>query len=349
MIEGGTREEHKHQRAALGSLQSLTVQPRTRERYNRALEGFWAFLREEQREVPTSHSGLDVLLQHYIEHLWSEGFGRAQASDTVAALQDAQPHVKGHLRGTWRLLKAWSMNELPNRAPPLPEEALHMMVGYAISQKEFLFAVSLLVGFYGTLRTGEILNLKSSDVSMHTARGPAVISLGLTKGGKRHGAAESVSLTVEEPLRWLFAWTRDSSARKELCPSPSQWRKLFNSTTEALGFAELAFRPYSLRRGGATWWFQRWGSLDRLLVYGRWQAVKTARTYVDSGLAALAQMRLPRSSQNKSYLLQFLNSKQHVIPSLEPALKKGRAGGGGKKAKNKAKDRKTRVKRVIFA
>ena len=222
MIEGGTKEERKRQRAALGSLQSLTVQPRTRDRYNRALEGFWSFLREEGRQIPMSHSGLDVLLQQYIEDVWSEGHGRAQASDTVAALQDAQPQVKGHLHGTWRLLKAWSVNEIPNRPSPLPEEALHMMVGSAITQHEYLFAVSLLVGFYGTLRTGEILSMKSSDVSMHTAQGPAVISLGLTKGGKRQGASESVSLTVEEPLRWLYAWTRDSSARKELCPSPSQ-------------------------------------------------------------------------------------------------------------------------------
>ena len=214
LIEGGSREERKRQGAALGSLQSLTVQPRTRERYNKALEGFWAFLREEQRQAPVSHSGLDVLLQQYIEHLWSEGYGRAQASDTVAALQDAQPQVKGNLRGTWRLLKAWSMNEVPNRAPPLPEEALHMMVGFALFKQEYLFAISLLVGFYATLRTGEILNLKSSDVSIHTAQGPAVICLGLTKGGKRQGASESVSLTVEELLRWLFAWTRDSSARK---------------------------------------------------------------------------------------------------------------------------------------
>ena len=156
MIEGGTKEERKRQRAALGSLQSLTVQPRTRDRYNRALEGFWSFLREEGHQIPMSHSGLGVLLQQYIEHLWSEGHGRAQASDTVAALQDAQPQVKGHLRGTWRLLKAWSMNEIPNRAPPLPEEAVHMMVGFAITQREYLFAVSLLVGFYGTLRAGEI-------------------------------------------------------------------------------------------------------------------------------------------------------------------------------------------------
>ena len=66
-------------------------------------------------------------------------YGRAQASDTVAALQDAQPQVKGHLRGTWRLLKAWSVNEIPNRAPPLPEEALQMMVGYAFFKEQYKF------------------------------------------------------------------------------------------------------------------------------------------------------------------------------------------------------------------
>ena len=77
MLEGGSREERKKQRAEMGSLHSLTVQPRTRERYNRALEGFWAFLRDEGRAVPYNHADLDLLLQQYIEHLWTEGFGRA--------------------------------------------------------------------------------------------------------------------------------------------------------------------------------------------------------------------------------------------------------------------------------
>ena len=49
------------------------------------------------------------------------------------------------------------MNEVPNRAPPLPEEALQMMVGYSFFKEQYKFG--LLVGFYGTLRTGEILSL----------------------------------------------------------------------------------------------------------------------------------------------------------------------------------------------
>lgn len=88
-VEGCTQEEWKRRRA---ELQSLTVQPGPYE------------------------------LDH-VEHLWSEGFGRALAADTVAGIQDAQPNVRKQLPATWRLLKAWSVNEVPSRAPPLPEDA----------------------------------------------------------------------------------------------------------------------------------------------------------------------------------------------------------------------------------
>ena len=49
---------------------------------------------------------------------------------------------------------------MPNREPPLPEEPLHMMVGHATFKQEHLFALSLLVGFYATPRTGEILGIR---------------------------------------------------------------------------------------------------------------------------------------------------------------------------------------------
>lgn len=171
-VEGSAQEERKRRRAALGSLHSLTVQPKTRDRYN--LEQFWAFLRTEGMRVPHDPTELDGVLCCYIEHLWSEGFGRALASDTVAGLQDAQPSVRKKLPATWRLLKAWSVNEVPCRAPPLPEDALLTMVGYALFKREFEFGLSLLLGFYGVLRTGETLTVRSSDVSVDSPRGPAV-------------------------------------------------------------------------------------------------------------------------------------------------------------------------------
>ena len=335
-VEGCSQAERKKRRAELGSLQSLTVQPKTRVRYEKALEQFWAFLRHEGLAFPRGTHELDRLLSVYVEHLWSEGYGRALAADTVAGVQDAQPNVRKQLPSTWRLLKAWNVNDIPSRTPPLPEEALQTMVGYAIFKKEYQFAISLLVGFYGVLRTGELLGLTSAGISVSSERGPAVIALGYTKGGQRQGAAESVSLTSEQVIRWLHRWTLDVSHQTPLCSKAPQWRKMFNDTLVAVGFDTFDFRPYSLRRGGATHWFKKWGSLDRLLLYGRWQNARTARTYVNDGLAVLASMHLPWTPINRRFRLIFQNSCRTPVPSLEQALK-SRPGGRGKSSKDKGK------------
>ena len=50
------------------------------------------------------------------------------------------------------------------------------------------FGLSLLVAFYGMLRTGELFGLDSSKISMNGPTQPAIISLGFTKAGQRQGA-----------------------------------------------------------------------------------------------------------------------------------------------------------------
>ena len=346
-VEGRTAEARQKVRQELGSLRNLTVQPKTRERYNKALEGFWSYLRHAHLVLPTKAHELDSLVSDYIEHLWSSGAGRALASDTIAALQDAEPQVRGQLQGTWRLLKAWNQNEIPNRAPPLPLDVLKAMVGYSLFKGEFAFGLSLLLGFYGVLRTGEILGLRSSDISMDKPSGPAVISLGLTKGGKRTGASESVTITTDHPLRWLWHWHRQVPSNTALCPAPGVWRKQFNDTLSALHFEESGFRPYSLRRGGATFWFQKWGTLDRLMLLGRWHAVKTARIYVNEGLAILAEMKLPWNAMNRQYTRMFNQSCHQSLPQLEPTPR-GRSGGRGKVQKHHLKRDKKKGRRFLL-
>ena len=61
-----------------------------------------------------------------------------------------------------------------------------------------------------------------------------------------------------------------------------------------LRVSQRPLRPYSLRRGGATFWFSRHLNLDKLIIAGRWQAVKTARVYINEGLAVLAELHLSR-------------------------------------------------------
>ena len=342
-LEGKSKEERKTVRQKLGPLRDLTIQPKTRARYDNAIKRFHSYLRQRELVLPKQRARLDPLLSDYLEYIWMEGEGRSLASDTIAGIQHYDPQIKGQLVGSWRLLKTWVANEIPCRAPPLTEQALQTMVGHALFHQRYQFALSLLLGFYGLLRTGELLSLRCKDVAQTTAASVAVISLGMTKGGQRTGAAESVTITEEDTLRRLHQWKCHVSPGTPLCPAPHQWRKLFNDTVQALDLTELQYRPYSLRRGGATFYFNKHGQLDRLLVQGRWQSSKTARLYLNSGLAILAENQLQLVAHAKVFHQQFLRSRKLPLPKLEHAHK-GRAGGSGSK-NSKSKTRRNKVKK----
>ena len=315
-VEGRTKEERSKVRKKLGTLKQLTVQPKTRIRYDNARRKFYRFLKDNQISLPRQREKLDGLVAEYVEFLWESGEGRGLASDTVASLQDFDPRLKGSLLLTWRLLKTWHVNEVPNRAAPLPERAIHAMIGWALFHEHFKFALSLQLGFYALLRTGEIHALTSSCIAMSSPNKPAVISLGLTKSGKRVGASESVTLTAQDVLKPLWRWKRQASPHEPLVSSPSQWRTMFSNCLKALGLEDFQFRPYSLRRGGSTFWFHKHGNFDRLLMLGRWQAVKTARIYLNDGLAMLAEMKLPQAKLTP-FVQVYDNSLKASLPKLE--------------------------------
>lgn len=165
-MEGQTKEDRQTARKQLGTLRSLTVSDKTRARYDNATEKFYTWLHANYLQLPRKREQLDGLLAEYVEHLWSAGVGRAQACDTLAGLQDRDPKLKGHLQLSWRLTRTWSTNEIPNRAPPLPQEAVLAMVGWAHFHGHFSFGVSFLVAFCAMLRAGETLNLKNSHIYM---------------------------------------------------------------------------------------------------------------------------------------------------------------------------------------
>ena len=308
-------------------MKGLTVSSKTQARYKNARQRFYDFLHQNKLQIPSKRDLFDSLVSEYVEFLWSEGEGRGLAADTIAGLQDLDPKLKGHLQQTWRLMKTWTTQEIPNRAPPLPEQAVFAMAGWGFFHGHFSFSVSILVCFYAMLRTGEVLGIRNSDISMNSPTSPAVISLGLTKGGKRTGAAESVTLTAAVALKWLWHWKCQNGPRTSLCPSASVWRTMFK---RCLSLFE--FRPYSLRRGGSTFWFSKHGSLDRLLIAGRWQAARTARIYINEGLSVLAELHLPHKSLlpfSRVFHSQSTPPEASHLSARTKRRKGGRGKGGG--------------------
>ena len=164
------------------------------------------------------------------------------------------------------------------------------------------------------MRTGEVIGLRRSQVEVTSDNGPSVISLGLTTSGKRQGAAESVTLTVYEVSRRLRQFK--NSKCTQLTGSAASWRIDFSKILSALGLEGFQFRPYSLRRGGATFWFTKHGSLDRLLIQGRWQAPRTARIYINEGLATLAEMKVPFHNL-RGFCHIYDQSLHNALPKLE--------------------------------
>ena len=341
MLEARTKEGRKEMRKQMGSLRSLTVQPVTKARYQDALNLFFTYLRREALELPKKKDQLDDVVSDYLEYLWGEGEGRATASTFLAALQDFDPKLRGKLQGSWRLMRTWNANELPSRAPPMTESVLKAMVGWAIFHEEYGFALSLLVGFYALLRTGELLALQGWQVHMHSPSDPAVLNLGLTKSGKRQGAAESVTLTELPVLRWLWQWKLNHPPHAYLTSKPHVWRQIFNTCLEKLRLTPWDFKPYSLRRGGATFYFMKLGQLDRILIMGRWTAVKTAKIYINTGLSLLNDIQIPNSLLKPFHTV--FSTFIRTTPKLEQTREPSRPGGRGIGVKSP----KTGVKKTI--
>ena len=59
-----------------------------------------------------------------------------------------------------------------------------------------------------------------------------------------------------------------------------------------LSLDDLHIQAYSLRRGGATHYFRSSGSLDRTILRGRWLSAKSARIYIEDGVAQLSAIAL---------------------------------------------------------
>ena len=323
-----SKEERRKVRKQLGTPKSLTVQATTKARYSAGLQNFFDFLKKENLELPRQRDHMDPLVSDYLEYLWAQGEGRATASNFMAALQDYMPKLKHNLPGSWRLMKTWTTHEVPSRAPPLSESVLQAMVGWAVTHEHYTFALSLLVAFYGLLRTGELLAVQAWQIHMVSQFQPAVINLGLTKSGKRQGAAESITLTEQHVLVHLWAWKRKVPPHTFLTLKPHAWRTLFSDCLQKLKLTQWEYRPYSLRRGGATHMFVKTGSLDKVVLAGRWTAIKTARIYINSGLAMLSEIQIPKPllSPFQKFFLAW-----KFKPSLEQTLKEGRTGGRGKK------------------
>ena len=66
---------------------------------------------------------------------------------------------------------------------------------------------------------------------------------------------------------------------------------LFEAGLKWLGLGDVGFKPYSIRRGGATAYFRATRNMEATLDRGRWSSARVARIYLNDGLAREVELR----------------------------------------------------------
>ena len=295
-----SRAERCRQRSKF-NLDDAALTEQTQTRYYNALRKMVKYV-----ERSTSADHLDDLLCDWIRKMWKTGEPLLTIGDGLSALHFFQPWTRRKTPHAWKLFAVWRKIEVPSRAPPLTWTLVQSMAAYEWHADHFEMAVLLLTAFHCLLRTGEILSLTAGDISLGESTG--VLSLKGTKSGLRNNADEAISITSGIVLEFLRVLV-ESRRHLNTCALPlwsgtaAEFRSRFKFLCELMGLERHQFRPYSLRRGGATAVFQETRSMETALIRGRWESSRVARLYISDGLSYIPSIVM--SEHTKLFLQEF--------------------------------------------
>ena len=176
--------------------------------------------------------------------------------------------------------------------PPLPLSLARAFVAKAVAANELAFATVIALGFHGLLPTGELMALRFKHLQLNAQCG--VISLPCSKAGQRSGSQEAIAVRDAIILQLLdtLVSVQKPAPGDPVWPKTSQlFRQEFRRMCDFFGITSQQFKPYSLRRGGATFLLQAGMPLESILLRGRW------RLYLEDGLAQLPALRLTQALQ----------------------------------------------------
>jgi hypothetical protein len=256
---------------------------------------------------------VDETLCGCLEDIWGEGDSLPFAQIMVAGVQHFKPALRRHIPGAWQLLKSWGKSENPCRAAPMDPQVVQTLAWKWILEGRARQGVAMLVGHHCLLLTAEICPLRVMDICVDARRREGVLRLVDTKSGHRSAMDEGVVITdplLVDLVRWV---TFEISPCETLVGLTSgSLRKALEVALRELGLEGFQYKPYSLRRGGATTLFKATRNMSYVVVRGRWASQRTARIYVLEAVASLTKLMLTARQQahfqqSVAELFQFTN------------------------------------------
>lgn len=248
LIHRTTRKQRRDARQGV-VLAEAGISERTRKGYLAALQK----LLMPVIEGVSSPSQLDVAVAGSLEQAWEDGETLYVVSNALCGLHFYEPMTRHCIPSAWRLFATWRKLEWQSRAPPLTCSIVKSLANYALSHGDLFFAALLCLGFFGLLRTGEMLALRGSDILCSSKQ--LILSLKGTKSGQRNSADETVAVDDQFSILILqtvldILTTRNALSHRLWEFSNQSFKNHFESYMKRFHLTHLLFRPYSLRRGG---------------------------------------------------------------------------------------------------
>jgi integrase len=258
----------------------------------------WMF---DNDEDAADVEGFDDLLLDFVHHLYESGRGKMAANMTLAGLRLFMPQLEHRLPRSTQAIRGWN-KRCPGRSYPPLTWHLAVAVGVQMARTHtnthsYRKGVGVLVAFDCFLRVGELCNLRRDDVTdagdsrIGSEHKSIMLHLRKTKTNTNQ-EMRMVTPSVITLLRGLVANTKPGD---RLFPfTPDTFRRNFKAACAQLGLSP-DYVPHSLRHGGATRYRHVLGwSMEDIMQRGRWASTKSARRYVQSGMAMLLEQSAPK-------------------------------------------------------
>ena len=123
--------------------------------------------------------------------------------------------------------------------------------------------------------------------------------LGQTKTSCGNASVDAVHFRHHQVALLLKSWLSSASKDDFWVPdSSAKFRSWLSRALKETGLHSVGYKPYSLRRGGATYIFGETQSYSAVAQHGRWGSQQTVRVYIADSLALLNDikhsLRLPQ-------------------------------------------------------
>ena len=264
------------------------LQPRTLRAYRLAIDNFLHFAgKDAVATLKPKH--LDRLLAEFINRSFQEGDPLTYSGHLLSALKRFHPELRLQLPIATQYLRNWTRAHVPKRAVPASWELVEAMIALALEANEQPLALLLGIGFHAMLRTSEMMQLTVNHILIHSSKQAFSVVIPTAKTSQGNPQV----LQIHDETLWRMAEKVGRSLQPKALlwkTGPHAFRKRFQQLLARLGFPAQSYLPYSLRRGGATWYYQTTLNLDATMTRGRWACQKTCRIYVDTGTLQLAHL-----------------------------------------------------------